>query len=94
MEDLEKVLKSLKNGKARAPHGHVYEIYKYAGDDLKISLLKFLNQVKCTEMYPTILQSSNITSFYKKKGDQSDLDSDRGGVHCDENSLYSKQTYL
>ena len=78
MEDLEKVLKSLKNGKARDPHGHVYEIYKYAGKDLKLSLLKFLNLVKNTQKYPTILQSSNITSFYKSKGDRADLDSDRG----------------
>ena len=38
MNDLEKVLKSLKNGKSRDPHGHIYEIYKYAGKNLKISL--------------------------------------------------------
>ena len=78
MEDLEKVLKSLKNGKARDPHGHVYELYKYAGNDLKISLLKFLNLVKRTQRYPTILQYSNITSFYKSKGDRADLENDRG----------------
>ena len=78
MEDLEKVLKSLKNGKARDPHGHVYELYKYAGKDLKASLLKFLNLVKRTQKYPTILQFSNITSFYKSKGDRADLENDRG----------------
>ena len=78
MKDLEKVLKSLKNGKARDPHGHVYELYKYAGNDLKTSLLKFLNLVKNTQKYPTILQFSNITSFYKSKGDRADLENDRG----------------
>ena len=28
IDDLEKVLKSLKNNKARDAHGHVYELYK------------------------------------------------------------------
>ena len=28
LDDLEKVLKNLKNNKARDAHGHVYEIYK------------------------------------------------------------------
>ena len=40
MNDLEKVLRALKNGKSRDPHGHIYELYKYAGKDLKISLLE------------------------------------------------------
>ena len=78
MADLENVLKSLKNGKARDPHGHIYEIFKYAGKDLKHCLLKFLNSVKKKQKYPEILQPSNISSFYKKKGDRSDLDNDRG----------------
>ena len=34
LADLDKVLKSLKNGKARDPHGHIYELFKYAGKDL------------------------------------------------------------
>ena len=68
----------MKNGKSRDPHGHIYEIYKYAGKDLKFSLLKLLNLVKRKQIFPLILQSSNITSFYKSKGDRSDLDNDRG----------------
>ena len=55
MNDLEKVLKSLKNGKSRDPHGHIYEIYKYAGKNLKISLLRFVNLVKSNQTYPQIL---------------------------------------
>jgi hypothetical protein len=65
IKDLEKVLKSLKNSKARDPHGHIYELFKYAGNDLKISLLKFYNLVKKKQIYPKILQPSNISSFYK-----------------------------
>ena len=76
--DLEKVLKSLKNGKARDPHGHIYELYKYAGNDLKYSLLKFFNLIKRKQKYPEILQPSNISSFYKKKGERTDLNNDRG----------------
>ena len=78
IEHLNKVLKSLKNGKARDPHGHIYEIFKYAGRDLKLSLLNFLNLVKRKQIYPEILQPSNISSFYKKKGDRSNLNFDRG----------------
>ena len=78
IDDLEKVLKSLKSGKARDPHGHIYEIYKYAGRDLKVSLLKLFNLIKRKQKYPEILQPSNISSFHKLKGDRSDLDNDRG----------------
>ena len=78
LADLDKVLKSLKNGKARDPHGHIYELFKYAGKDLKYSLLKFYNLVKKKQIYPGILQPSNISSFYKLKGQRSDLNNDRG----------------
>ena len=78
MQDLDKVLKALKNGKSRDPHGHIYELFKYGGQTLKFSLLKFLNLVKRKQTYPSILQSSNITSFYKSKGDRSDLENDHG----------------
>ena len=46
MDDLDNVLKSMKNNKARDAHGHVYELFKYGGDDLKESLLKMFNLVK------------------------------------------------
>ena len=94
MADLENVLKSLKNGKARDPHGHIYEIFKYAGKDLKHCLLKFLNSVKKKQKYPEILQPSNISSFYKKKGDRSDLDNDRGVFNVVEmRSILDKMIY-
>ena len=31
MDDLEVVIKSLKNNKARDAHGHIYELYKCGG---------------------------------------------------------------
>ena len=78
LNDLNKALKTLKNNKARDEHGHVYELFKYGGSALKNSLLKLFNLVKRKQKYPTIFQKSNISSFWKKKGDKSDLDNDRG----------------
>ena len=78
IEDLEKVLKNLKNNKARDAHGHTYELYKYAGHDLKHSMLRMFNMVKRKQIYPNIFKSANISSFYKKKGDKSYLNNDRG----------------
>ena len=77
-EDLEKVLKSMKNNKARDAHGHVYEIFKYGGDDLKESLVKMLNLVKFKQTYPDIFKPADITSLYKRKGERNDLNNDRG----------------
>ena len=81
-DDLEKVLKSLKNNKARDAHGHVFELFKYGGSDLKTSLLKMFNLIKIHQVYPEILTTSNITSIYKKRGEKNDLNSDRGVFNC------------
>jgi hypothetical protein len=78
MKDLENVFKSLKSNKARDAHGHTYELYKYGGRDLKLSLLKLLNLVKEKQVYPTIFQPANITSLYKSRGEKSDFNNDRG----------------
>ena len=78
MDDLNKALKSFKNNKARDAFGHTYELFKYGGSDLKKSLLKLCNLVKEKQVYPDIFQPSNISSIYKKKGEKSDLNNDRG----------------
>ena len=78
ISDLENVLKSLKNNKARDDDGFIYELFKYGGHSLKISLLKLFNAIKNKQVFPSILQRSNITSFWKQKGDRIDLDNDRG----------------
>ena len=78
IEDLEKALKTLKNNKARDEHGHTYELFKHGGKDLKNSLLRLLNCVRRTQIYPSILTPSNISSIWKRKGSKSDLDNDRG----------------
>ena len=78
LKDLEKVLKSLKNNKARDAHGHVYELFKYGGKDLKLSILKMFNLVKERQEYPEILKASNISSFWKQKGAKDDINNERG----------------
>ena len=75
-------MKSLKNNKARDAHGHVFELFKYGGSDLKTSLLKMFNLIKIHQVYPEILTPSNITSIYKKRGEKNDLNSDRGVFNC------------
>ena len=45
---------------------------------MKVSLLQLFNLVKKTQTYPSIFSSANISSFWKKKGDRSDLENDRG----------------
>ena len=77
-DDLEKVLKSLKNNKARDAHGHTFELFKHGGSDLKMSILKMFNLIKKKQVYPDILTPSNITSIYKLRGEKSDLNSHRG----------------
>ena len=78
ISDLEKVLKSLTNNKARDAHGHVYELFKYGGRHLKLSLLRMCNLTKQMQLYPDVFQPSNISSIYKSKGRKDDLANDRG----------------
>ena len=78
MAELEVALKSLKNNKARDIWGHTYELFKYGDRDLKLSLLNLFNQVRKKQTFPSIFTSSTITSIWKKKGSQTELDNDRG----------------
>ena len=78
MKKLEEALKSFKNNKSRDAHGHTYELYKYGGKYLKLSILKMFNLIKKKQVYPEILKPSNISSFYKNKGSKIDLNNERG----------------
>ena len=80
MQDLEVVLKQLKNKKARDPLGISNELFKpeNAGEDLKIALLKMSNKIKTQQVVPKALGLCNITSLYKNKGSQKDYNNYRG----------------
>ena len=80
MKHLDKVLKSLKNKKARDPHGMVNDLFKpgVIGINLKMSILKLMNLIKETSFIPDFIQWANITSIYKGKGERLSLENDRG----------------
>ena len=78
LNDLEKALNSFKNHKARDINGHTYEIFKFGVKDLKELLLQLFNKVKKSQTYPSIFCFSTITSIWKRKGSQRDLENDRG----------------
>ena len=80
IEELERVLKSLKNNKTRDPQGLVNELFKpgIIGEDLKLGILELLNCIKIEQKIPKFMQEANITTIYKKKGSKQDLNNDRG----------------
>ena len=63
--DLEKALKNCKNGKARDEHGFIYEIFKYGGPSLKVSMLQLFNLVKRKQAYPSIFSSAKTKKYAK-----------------------------
>ena len=80
MNQLIKVLKSLKNNKSRDPHGMVNELFKpgVIGDDLLKSVLMLFNKIKATLTVPKFMEFCNIVGIYKGKGKKTDLSNDRG----------------
>ena len=80
LEELEKVLKSLKTNKTRDPLGMINEVFKTgcAGIDLKIALIELYNGIKENQVIPEYMNHSNITTIYKQKGSKLSLNSDRG----------------
>ena len=80
LEDLEKVLKQLKNNKSRDPLGLCNELFKpeVAGDDLKLAILRLMNKIKEEQVYPECMQLCNISSIWKRKGSKNDFESYRG----------------
>ena len=80
MEDLELVLKQLKNGKSRDPLGYANELFKpeNVGSDLKNALLLMSNEIKNQQIFPEALSQCNITSLYKNKGSRKDFSNYRG----------------
>ena len=78
IEDLNNAIKDLDNNKSRDALGHANEIFKCAGSDLKLAVLKFMNHIKKTQTFPEALEYCNITSLYKHKGSHKDFSNYRG----------------
>ena len=79
LDDLDEVLKSLKNNKSMDPKGMVSEIFKdgYIGNDLKEALLHLFNGIKSNLFIPSFMTLANITTIFKK-GSRMDMNSERG----------------
>ena len=79
MNDLDAVLKYLKNNKSRDPLGNINELFKpsVAGDDLKHGILLLMNKIKESNEFPEAFRLCNITSIFKK-GKRNDFNNYRG----------------
>ena len=79
-EHLVKVLRNLKNNKSCDPEGYINEIFKpdIIGSNLREGLLMLANEVKVEMKFPALMQNTNITTIYKKKGSRMNLENDRG----------------
>ena len=80
LKDIDEILKSLKNNKARDPMGMVSDIFKpeIAGWDLRNSIMGLLNGLKNEQKSVPLTNVANITTIFKKKGSQLDMENDRG----------------
>ena len=79
MDDLEKVLKNLKNNKSPVEEGYINEIFKSEtiGENLKLSLLMMFNNLKEKQLIPEFMNICNITTVHKK-GPKTELKNERG----------------
>ena len=78
LQDLEQVIKDLDKDKSRDAIGHANELFKCAGSDLKLAVLRLMNHIKRKHEFPEALQYCNITSLYKHKGSHKDFNNYRG----------------
>ena len=80
IDDIDLVLKQLKNNKSRDPLGFGNEMFKpeNAGTDLRKALLNMCNQIKNQQVFPEALSKCNVTSLYKNKGSKKDFSNYRG----------------
>ena len=83
MNELEKVLKNLKNEKSKDFNGYINELFKegVVGSDLKLSLLMMFNEMKNQVTIPECLRTAHVTILHKKKC-RLDLNNWRGIFVC------------
>ena len=74
------VLKHLRKGKARDPHGWTNELFStdVAGKQLKLSMLMLLNKMKYEHYIPEFIRLADVATIYKGKGEKCDVVNDRG----------------
>jgi len=77
LDELEKVLKLTKNGKTPAQDNINSELYKYAPEEFKLRLLKFLNNIYRENCIPNEWRNAVMTPIFKK-GDRREPQNYRG----------------
>ena len=77
---MDKVLKALKNNKTMDPNGMINEIFKpgIIGRDLKQAIISLNNGIKSNLFLPEFMNLSNISSIYKKRGSKMEMNNERG----------------
>ena len=80
MNQLEKAMKTLKKNKSRDPNGWINELFQdgVAGNNLKLSLLHILNEMKKQNYIPDFVRFADVSTIYKGKGSKKDLRNERG----------------
>ena len=70
MEYLEIVLRKLKLNKSRDLYGLTNDLFRLdrIGNDLKLAILKLMNRIKQEQIYPSLLETCDISAFWKNKG--------------------------
>jgi len=78
MDELEKAMRTTRNGKAPGQDGIAAEVLKYAGTRLKEKLLELYNT--CLEEMALLqnFKDALIVIIYKKKGERSECGNHRG----------------
>jgi len=77
LDELEKVLKLTKNAKTPGQDNINSELYKYAPEEFKLRLLKFLNNIYRENCIPNEWRNAVITPIFKK-GDRREPQNYRG----------------
>ena len=91
LNQVKKICKNLKSGKARDRDDLIFEIFKpdLAGNDLMTSLMHMFNGIKSTLSIPEFLQKMAVTSLFKNKGSKSNFAKSARGVQRIEGALNS-----
>ena len=90
MEELEKAIRSMSDGKSPGIDGIPSEVYKHAGDHIKAKLLELFNLCLNNGEVPQEFKDALIVTIYKK-GDKTNCGNYRGiSLLCTAGKIFSK----
>jgi len=78
MNELEKAMRSTRNGKAPSQDGIAAEVLKYGGTSLKENFLELYNTCLEKMALPQDFKDALIVTIYKKRGERSECGNHRG----------------